>query len=292
MQHRSDKEYLKQVVKLWRNNLDFWMLMGMACLSSIIIASSFEGIGIYAFLAPGIIVIITLLSQIPALKYAHQGFTFSDFFSCSFIGLIALLGAYIRFFNHITLPLVLIALFYTNPNDNLTREHFYYSYTPEGKNITDLINFILLSFVIILPLSILVGFIDLENFRLADVTALEVFYNTVVWAFFVGISEEVIFRVFLLIILADMLSLIKMNKLESGKKPGPIEAKPKFMALLLSAAIFGIAHATKGWNYALLAFIAGFAYGFLFLKHRNLFGPIMMHMTIDVIAVTFFGAVL
>lgn len=64
----------------------------------------------------------------------------------------------------------------------------------------------------------------------------------------------------------------------------------KTWALVLSSIIFGLGHLPKGWNYSLLAIIAGFAYGLLFLKGRSLFGPILLHMTVDVIAVKFFGA--
>jgi len=62
--------------------------------------------------------------------------------------------------------------------------------------------------------------------------------------------------------------------------------------MILSAVLFGLAHAPKGWNYAFLAMVAGLLYGFPFCKNKNLFGAVVLHAVVDVIAVAYFSAVL
>jgi membrane protease YdiL (CAAX protease family) len=69
-----------------------------------------------------------------------------------------------------------------------------------------------------------------------------------------------------------------------------ISSSPYFSAMIIAAFIFGISHISKGVDYAFLAFLAGILYGYPFVKYKNLFGPIMLHAFVDVIAVAYFAA--
>lgn len=201
--------------------------------------------------------------------------TLADLFTIG-IGALALLASG-------TLPclgslLVVWGFIYLIFGTGLGREHFYLSFVPKSRDFVEVVNFVLLSIVIFLPFATLVGFIDLANFT-TDVSVTEFYGMVVVWAFFVGISEELLFRSGVLVLFADWFRARGVER-------------PRTWGLVVSAVLFGLAHASKGWDYALCAILAGFAYGLLFLKTRNLFGPIVLHMTVDVIAVAFFGAAL
>lgn len=289
-QHRGDEAFLRAG---WWGSPDSKRFVGW--LVAALAASTFIGASVVgwalSFVGPVLVMIVFLLSRVPVFKDGGPGITFSDFFALAPVALVVLLGTSVRFFNHVTLPLVLAALFHACPREPVTREHVRYSFTPaRGRDIVDLLNFILLSIAIILPLAIAIGFIDLANFRFVEVNAHELFVNAVVWTYFVGISEEVLFRVFLLNLLRGLVAGIARRREKRGLPLRFGDKHPVFMGLLWSSIIFGLAHAGKGWNYALLAIIAGFAYGLLYTKHRTLFAPILMHMTVDVIAVSFFAA--
>jgi membrane protease YdiL (CAAX protease family) len=62
---------------------------------------------------------------------------------------------------------------------------------------------------------------------------------------------------------------------------------PTNLALLLAAVIFGCAHLNNGpgplpnWRYAILATIAGFAYGKVFQKSSSVFSSAILHTLIN-----------
>ncbi len=215
------------------------------------------------------------LSQWPILKKNQEGVNLADLFTIAFG---ALTLTVIDKLPAMGMMLSLWAMIFLIFGTGLGREHFFLSFVPRGKDVPKLANMVLLSIAIFLPLAIAVRFIDLANFTL-DVSAPRLYVMVVNWAFIVGIGEELIFRSGLLVLFADWAR-------DRGKK------RPRLWGLVISSQLFGLGHASKGWNYAFLAVIEGFAYGLLFLRGRNLFGAIMLHMTVDVIAVAFFGALL
>lgn len=287
LEKREDAEGTFKIFKKFKQNLSLWLHFIVVCILGIftIYALTKSSMGLdglyFGLLAIPLFLFILILSQIPKLKYnvnrEHELgkiFTFSDLFSMLFMAPAILFVTLLPFSSSWAVFFFLIIMFYGTENQ---REHFYYSFAPESsKDVFDYVNMILISFLIFIPLGILVQFIDLNDFTV-NLTFTDLYSAFCIWAFYVGIGEEVIFRCGILILFSD---LFKVKEIK----------RHKTWALLISSLIFGFGHVTKGWNYCFLAIIAGFAYGILFLKGRNMFGPMMLHMTVDVVAAKFFRA--
>ncbi|MDD9952417.1 MAG: CPBP family intramembrane metalloprotease [Zetaproteobacteria bacterium] len=89
----------------------------------------------------------------------------------------------------------------------------------------------------------------------------------------VCIAEEVFFRGFLQKNLA-----IQFNRFICGE----------WMAILVSAAAFGLAHFAGGWPYVGLATLAGVCYGFAFQQTRSLEAPLLCHFGLNLVHFLYF----
>ncbi len=121
-----------------------------------------------------------------------------------------------------------------------------------------------------IPLGLMTGFLEPRD----DLPRiLEVILAACGIYFFTGIPEETLFRGFL------------QNFLErlTGRA---------LAALLLCSVLFGIAHLNNGpvpdWRYALLATLAGLAYGWVYLKTRRISAAAVTHALVDVTWSMFF----
>jgi membrane protease YdiL (CAAX protease family) len=85
--------------------------------------------------------------------------------------------------------------------------------------------------------------------------------------FFVTLSEEAFFRGFL------------MTRLESVLSPAP---KARSVALVLSAAAFGLAHFAGGLAYVCIATVAGIGYGLAFQRSGRIEMAILTHFAVNV----------
>lgn len=290
LEFRDELKPPLHVFKEWKQHLELWIHFGITCILGVLVFYGLvkESLGSAGWLVGLSIIplffVILIIAQVPGLKYnvnhedeeRHQEevFTVSDLFCMLFLAPAILFLYMLPFAGSWGVFLFLILLIH---GTGIRREHFYYSYSPQSsKDVFEYVDMILISFLIFIPLGILVSFIDINDFTL-DISFPELYGAICSWAFYVGISEEVIFRVGILILFSDLFKVKGIKRY-------------KTWALVLSSILFGLVHLPKGWNYCLLAIIAGFAYGILFLKGRNMFGPMMLHMTVDVVAAKFFGA--
>ena len=85
---------------------------------------------------------------------------------------------------------------------------------------------------------------------------------------FTCVAEEAFFRGFV----QKHLGLILDHR-----KNGLIEA------WVLTSVFFGICHYRGGWVYAILAMIAGFFYGFAYLKTKRIEASILTHFTVNAV---------
>jgi len=282
---RKNREGILTLIKECKKHYKLWIhyfainILGIFFLYGYIKDSMGSSAFIIALLVIPVFLLILSLSQCPKLKYnikydEEHVFSISDLFSILFLGPCLLFTLFLPFASSWSVFFFLVALIY---GTSIGREHFYYSYSPQSsKNIIGFIDMVIISFLILIPLGLVLAFIDLNDFTL-QVDFIELYKAICTWTFYVGIGEEVIFRVGILILFSD---LFRVKNIKRHKTWG----------LIFSSLIFGLLHAPKGWNYAILAIVAGFLYGILFLKGRSMFGPMMLHMTVDVIAVKFFGA--
>lgn len=124
--------------------------------------------------------------------------------------------------------------------------------------------------VIIIPLSLLSDFIVLD----IKLLPLEFF---IVWSFkmlfFTVLAEELFFRYFLLNAIKDFAKNLKYKN---------------EIALLISSLLFGIAHFGGGISFMLLAFVAGFFYGLIYIKTNKIESSILLHFLLNLTHLVFF----
>ena len=194
------------------------------------------------------------------------------------LALIPIAFAEIKFIQpQIPLTLILVALFYGGEENQLGRERFFYHFSFDYSKTLEFLAKSLAAIFVIFVFSVLTGFIKLENFHTKDLAPLILFKNINVWFYYVGLAEEIIFKVLLLRLFADTFAYKKFQK-------------PELKALLLSAVIFGLAHAVKGIDYAFLAFLSACVTGHFYLKYRGIITPIFFHTILDLVAISLFKA--
>ena len=235
-------------------------------------------LGWFSLIVPALVFSFFILSQLPSFKINSKFFTPSDFFSLIYLGFIPLLFQKIKFIQpQIPLTLILICLFYGGSRNKLGREKFSYHYTFNYSYFFEFLKTSVIGLSLIFVLSLLTGFIKLQDFDTKDLAPLLLFKNINIWFYYVGIAEEIIFKIILLNFIADLFRWKSFNH-------------PKTIALFLSAFIFGLAHAVKGWDYAFLAFLSSCFTGHFYLKYKGVLSPIFFHMILDIIAISLFKA--
>lgn len=120
-----------------------------------------------------------------------------------------------------------------------------------------------LAIMILLPLSYALHYVRLE-IKNSDLISLWLINNL----FFVCIAEEVIFRGIIQKSLQQVL-----DKFAVGK----------WIALVISAALFGASHYQGGINYVLLASVAGIIYGYAFMKTQKIEASIITHFMVNTV---------
>jgi hypothetical protein len=265
------------------------------------------GLGWWSLATPLVVFLGYWLSQQPCFKENPQ-FNTSDLLVAALgAGLLATVQEVVPLVWCFTLPLVVICVMLAS---GLGREHFYYSFVPRsGKEVIELMDLVAFSILFFIPFAWLVGFINPLVTWDPTPTGAELLLNITTWVYLVGIGEELIFRCGLLILIADGLRHIGgllEDPAKVSRKRGlrvvaalgltpllkKLAAQPMVTALLVSSIIFGLAHLPNGGGYALCAIVAGVAYGLAFTKSKGLFGAVLLHAIVDVIAVSYFGAAL
>jgi membrane protease YdiL (CAAX protease family) len=249
------------------------------------------GIGWLALLGPVGIFLLYSVAKLPVFNQNPEGFTIGDILTAGLgVGPVILCQSIFSLAWCFTLPVAAILVYYTT---GFGREHFHFSFVPQkAEEVPELINTVLFAIITFIPIAIGIGFIKPATGWNPHVTGATLLQYIATWVYLVGISEEFIFRCGILILLADAIRF-QAKKHHWGDKPGllqKIAAHPMFTAMVLAAIIFGLAHAPKGWDYAFLAILAGFIYGLPFVKNKSLFGAVMLHAIVDVIAVAYFSA--
>lgn len=96
--------------------------------------------------------------------------------------------------------------------------------------------------------------------------------------FFIALPEELVFRGLLLTIIARHFNYASH---QSYGKP-----------LIVSSVLFGLSHFNNAplndWRYLSLSTLAGFFYGFTYLKSKNLGAPVLLHTLVDYLWIGFF----
>ncbi|MBD3351577.1 MAG: CPBP family intramembrane metalloprotease [Candidatus Lokiarchaeota archaeon] len=248
-------------------------------------------LGWLSLLAPLALFLLFLIAKWPFFHQNKDGLTFGDVLTAGLgAGIVILYQQVLSLAWCFSLPIAAIIIFTTT---GLGRFHLHFTFVPNsGKEVVELINTVLFTIVTFIPIAILVKFIDPTQCWQPNVPAATFINYMGNWIYVVGISEEFIFRCGVLIFLRDWIKHWSVER--AWNKKGGVLAKvakyPTTTALILASVIFGLAHATKGWNYAFLAILAGFIYGIPFCKNKNLFGAILLHALVDVIAVAYFCA--
>jgi len=138
----------------------------------------------------------------------------------------------------------------------------------ELASLAKLFPFILLSFLLLVPLGLVMGFLvfhfSLARFLLIPLILAGIYLT-------IGLVEELIFRQVLLVYLVQKFNFS--------------------LALVVSSSLFGLSHVVRGgfpnWHYVLLASIASLIYGVVFKKF-GLASAIFVHSVIDTIKSVFF----
>jgi len=86
--------------------------------------------------------------------------------------------------------------------------------------------------------------------------------------FFVCIAEEAIFRG----MIQPFLSL-KFQNIEAGK----------YLAIVITAGLFGLFHFKSGWNIVLLSTVAGLFYGWAYMRTKRLEASIFVHFGVNAV---------
>jgi membrane protease YdiL (CAAX protease family) len=122
---------------------------------------------------------------------------------------------------------------------------------------------------VVLLVSLLSGYIQFDY-------KVPVFILYWLWAnlFFTCVAEEAIFRGFLQRQLA-----LQLSKWPYGG----------IIAVSISALLFGVAHVGGGFNYVVLATIAGLGYGWAYQRTQRIEASILLHFSLNSIHILFFS---
>ncbi len=122
--------------------------------------------------------------------------------------------------------------------------------------------------VVLLPLSLVLGYVKFD-FKPTPFFFLWALNNLL----FVSLAEEAIFR--------GMIQQSLMNVMQHF-------AAGKWIALIISAALFGAVHYKGGSKYVLLAAIAGLFYGYAYMRTRKIEASVFTHFMVNSIHFIFF----
>ncbi len=269
------------LVSLWvpaiaisgRWKLHAWMLLfAAACISGIStgLLSASAVIALLAFAAlchvarasqPGIIKVI-LLVAVGVMTLALSLHRFAGFANPALVKNVSI-GANAPPFTHnlnfdtSAAGLILFAFFCTPAR---TREQW--------RDVTKQFPVIVGTAIVVLMLALAVGFVEMDP-KLTAYTAVFIGTNLL----FTCITEEAFFRGFL----QHKLSLA-MTRWQSGP----------YIALMLAALLFGIAHIRGGPALIVLASIAGAGYGFAYLRSGRIEASILAHIGLNALHFTAF----
>ena len=126
-----------------------------------------------------------------------------------------------------------------------------------------------LTISLVVALSLLLDYIRLD-------IKLPTFFFYWLWAnlFFTCVAEEALFRGFL----QQQICLV-LNKFRYGA----------LVALISCAVLFGLAHASGGLSYVLLATVAGVGYGAVYLRTGRIEASILLHFMLNTVHILFFS---
>ena len=171
-------------------------------------------------------------------------------------------------------PLAIVVMMYAT---GLGRKHFFYSFLP--RSASDIVVAILLlcgGLGLFTAVAWCLGTFSYTG-TLWNIPWHEVYSASIVWLYIVGISEEVIFRCCLLVLLVDTLRNRKTATCNWTTK------YPMSLGIILCSLLFGLVHIFHGLTFALLAVAAGLLYGLSFALGKTLFGPVLLHGVLNML---------
>ena len=220
---------------------------------------------------------LALLSLRPSLR-RRGGFSPGDFLATALTALPFLfMQSVVPLAWCYSTPAAVLVMVYAT---GLGREHFNFSFVPRsGRDAVWAFILLFASMGVLLGLAHGMGSIRASD-GLWKASAGEIFSYVVVFVYIVGFSEEVIFRCGLMTLIADW---VRAGR--PGRGLGFIRQRPVLFSLFLVSFLFGAVHAPRGLDIAVLAALAGLAYGLAFVAGKSLFGAVLLHAVIDIIAI-------
>ena len=169
-------------------------------------------------------------------------------------------------------PVALMVLVYAS---RLGREHFFFSFLPRApRDIAAVAALTGVGLLLFLASTFVLGTIRYTG-DLWRTPPFTLFDSVFMWIFVVGISEEVIFRCGLMILIANWLA----------KKT----RRPYLAAVIFTSCLFGLAHVFRGSTLFLLSFLASMLYGLMFVYGKSLFGPVLLHGILNILVLMNFA---
>jgi membrane protease YdiL (CAAX protease family) len=175
----------------------------------------------------------------------------------------------------------------------LEREHFGYSFQPQMKDIGYLFKQVLLAFLVLVPLALTSGFVQVSFFK-TNPGILKLLSYFVLFSFRVGIFEEILFR-------SGLMTFIRDQLISSSREKLNVKYLVFFPAFICSI-IFGISHIGNQPGagslltplayktaYVGLATLASLFYSLAFGETNRLWCSIMIHGFVDTVTVVFLG---
>jgi membrane protease YdiL (CAAX protease family) len=181
----------------------------------------------------------------------------------------------------------------------LGREHFGYSFTTRPKDWPVLGALILATVVLLVPLSVISGFVQPALVQ-GQFSPLRLVVYFVLFTFHVGIFEEIFFRSGVMVLLRDWLGKGSALQTLWKEQPPGAQRSPQtilWLSALGCSVLFGLSHIGNEvgsntlplWQYRglyiLLAAAASLFYSLAFAKTNRLAVPILVHGFVDTIAV-------
>jgi membrane protease YdiL (CAAX protease family) len=169
-------------------------------------------------------------------------------------------------------PAALIVMVY---GTGLGREYFGFTFLPRSRREAGFVVLLLVGgLLLFLATNFIVGGITYTG-ELWRMTGAKIYMFSFMMLLIVGISEEVIFRCGVLMLFATYL-----GHAGAGRWWG---RHPRTAAVIVTSALFGVAHFPHGPLMIFLAFLASLLYGLAFVGGRSLFGPVLLHGLLNVL---------
>ena len=169
-------------------------------------------------------------------------------------------------------PAALIVMVY---GTGLGREYFGFTFLPRSRREAGFVVLLLVGGVLLfLATNFIVGGITYTG-ELWRMTGAKIYMFSFMMLLIVGISEEVIFRCGVLMLFATYLGHAGSRRWWGRH--------PRTAAVIVTSALFGIAHFPHGPLMIFLAFLASLLYGLAFVGGRSLFGPVLLHGLLNVL---------